>query len=152
MFQLQLEEHLAVSQVLGGGLELERRTTARFQQKTLCRETTHARKESSGTPSEDECDHHIEQKTFRFFESHIEDVRTGARTVVETSFASGNSFTWLLLKRLPFTDATRTKYRGLICTLRRMLVLALLVLLISFGALLRRKGVGTGVYHGVKAL
>ena len=136
MFQLQVEEHSAVGRVLAESQDFERRATARFQQRTLCREITHAREGSSATPPKDDgCDHHTEQKTFRFCASCIEDVRTHARAVGETSFAGRSTVTWLS-KKLSFTDATWTIYRSLTCASRMMLVLAVLVLLVSFGALL----------------
>jgi hypothetical protein len=136
MFQLQVEEHSAVSRVLAESQDIERRATARFQQRMLCREITHARETPSATSfKNDECDHHMEQKSFRFCASCIEDVRTQARVVGETSFAGGSTVTWLS-RKLSFADATWTIYRSLTCAARRMLVLAVLVLLVSFGALL----------------
>jgi hypothetical protein len=136
MFQLQVEEHSAVSRVLTESQDFQQRATALFQQRTLHRETTHARKRSSATPPKDDgCDHHTEQKTFRFCASCIEDVRTRARAVGETSFTSEGTVTWLS-KRLSLMDETWTTYRGLTCTSQRILVLTFLVLLVSFGALL----------------
>jgi hypothetical protein len=136
MFQLQVEEHSAVSRVLTESQDFQQRATALFQQRTLHRETTHARKRSSATPPKDDgCDHHTEQKTFRFCASCIEDIRTRARAVGETSFTSEGTVTWLS-KKLSLMDETWTMYRGLTCTSQRILVLTFLVLLVSFGALL----------------
>jgi hypothetical protein len=136
MFQLQVEEHSAVGRVLAESQDFERRATARFQQRTLRREITHARGRSSATPPKDDgCDHHVEQKSFRFCASCIEDVRTHARAVGDTSFAGGSTVTWLS-RKLSCLDATWTIYWSLTCAWRRMLTLALLVLLVSFGALL----------------
>jgi hypothetical protein len=131
MFQLQVEEHSAVSRILAENQDIERRATARFQQRTLCREITYAREKSPATSfKNNECDHHMEQKSFRFCASCIED-RTHARVIGETSFAGGSTVTWL-----SFADATWTIYRSLTCASRRMPILAVLVLLVSFGALL----------------
>lgn len=152
VFTLQLEEHSAVSRILAENQDFERDATARFQQRTLCIETTHARSVSCPTPlQDDECDQHMNQKTFRFCPSCIEDVRTRTRAVVESSSASRNTSTWLL-QRLSLADAKEIICRQLTCASRRMLVLVFLVLLLSFGVLLWPKRIGSGVNHDVKAL
>lgn len=109
MFQLQLEEHLAVGQVLAESQEYERRATVQFQQRTLRKEFAHTRTGSAATLARgDECDHHVEEETFRFCASCIEDVRTGVRADVEKSFASRENTIWLP-KMVSSTDKTRTR-------------------------------------------
>jgi hypothetical protein len=137
VFTLQLEEHSAVSRILAENQDFERDATARFQQRTLCIETTHARSVSYPTPLQyDKCDQHMNQKTFRFCPSCIEDVRARTRAAAETSSAGENTSNWLL-ERLSLADAKEIVCRQLTCASRRVLVLILLVSLLSFGALLR---------------
>lgn len=135
-FQLQLEEHSAVSRILAGNQDFERDATARFQQRTLCIEITHTRNVSNPTPLRDEeCDQHMNQKTFRFCPSCIEDVRTHTRAAVETSSASRDNPTWLS-QGASLACAKEIIRRRLTCASRQVLVLILLVSLVSLGALL----------------
>jgi hypothetical protein len=144
MFQLQLEEHLAVGQVLAESQEYERRATVQFQQRTLRKEFAHARTGSAATLARgDKCDHHVEEETFRFCANCIEDVRTGVRADVEKSFASRKNTIWLS-KMVSFTDTTRTRDLLLTRASWRTMVLALLVSLMSFGTLLWIKGIEAG--------
>jgi len=136
VFQLQLEEHSAVSRILAENQDFERDATARFQQRTLCIEVAHTRNVSNSTPLRDEeCDQHMNQKTFRFCPSCIEDVRARTRAAVETSSASRDTSTWLW-QGASLVDAKEIIRRQLTCASRRVLVLILLVSLVSFGALL----------------
>jgi hypothetical protein len=152
VFTLQLEEHSAVSRILAENQDFERNATARFQQRTLYIETTHARSVSyPKSLQDDECDQHMNQKTFRFCPSCIEDVRTRARAAAETSSASRNTSTWLL-QRLSLADAKDIICRQLTYASRRVLVLIVLVSLLSFGALLWPERVGSGVCYDVKIL
>jgi hypothetical protein len=152
VFQSQLEEHSAVSRILAENQDFERDATARFQQRTPCKETIHTRSLSSPTPlQDDECDQHMDQKTFRFCPSCIEDVRTRTRAAVETNFASRNTSSWLL-QRLSLADAKEVICGQLTCVSRRVLVSILLVSLLSFGALLWPERTGSGVNHDVKML
>jgi hypothetical protein len=152
VFTLRLEEHSAVSRILAENQDFEQNATARFQQRTLYIETTHARSVSyPKSLQDDECDQHRNQKTFRFCPSCIEDVRTRARAAAETSSASRNTSTWLL-QRLSLADAKDIICRQLTYASRRVLVSIVLVSLLSFGALLWPGGVGSGVSHDVKIL
>jgi hypothetical protein len=118
----------------------------------ICRETNHGRSVSSSTQfQDDECVHYMKQKTFWFCASCIKNVRTRACAVVETSFASRNPSTWLF-RRLLFTDVIEIIYRDMTWASSRMLVLALLVLFLSFGALLWPRRIGSGVHHNAKTL
>jgi hypothetical protein len=144
MFQLQLEEHLAVSQVLDESQEYERHATVQFQHRTLRKEFAHARTESAATLSRDaECDRHLEKETFRFCANCIEDVRIGVRADVEKSFASRKTAIWLS-KMLWSTVTTTTRDFLLTRASWRTVVLAILVFLMSFGTLFRIKGIEAG--------
>lgn len=126
VFQLRLEEHSAASRIMAENQEFERDATARFQQKTLCRYTTHARSIPSSTSfQDDECDRHTSQMTFRFCASCIEDVQKRTRAAVEFSSAHRNTPT-CLLQGLSFTGTTDIIYHGVTCVPWKMLVLALL--------------------------
>jgi len=152
VLQLQLEEHSAVSRILAENQDFERDTTARFQQRTLCIETSHARSVSYQTALQgDECDEHTDQKTFRFCPSCIEDVRTRTRAAVEASSASMNTSIWLL-QGLSLADAKEIIRRQLTCASWRVLVSNLLVLSVSFGALLWPEKIMSGLDHDVKIL
>lgn len=134
MFQLQLEEHPAVSRILAEHQDFERDATSRFQQRTLCIAITHAGDVSCSTPlRDDECDQHTNEMTFRFCPSCIEEVRTRTRAAVEASSAGRNTPTWLLLCLANAEDIVR---RRLTCASRRALVCILLVSLLGVGALL----------------
>lgn len=152
VFQLQLEEHSAVSRIVAENQDFERDATVRFQQRTLCIETSHARSVSYQTPLQgDECDEHMDQKTFRFCPSCIEDVRTRTRAAVEASSASMDTSTWLL-QGLSLADAKESFRRQLTCASRRVLISIFLLSLISFGAFLWPKRIGSGIDHDVKIL
>jgi hypothetical protein len=152
VFQLQLEEHSAVSRILAENQDFDRDATVRFQQRTRCIEITHARNTSYSTPLQnDECDQHMNQKTLRFCPSCIEDVRTRTRAAVEASSTSRNTSTWLL-QGLSLADAKEIIHRQLTCASHRVLVLILLVSLVSFGALLWPERMGSGLDHDAKIL
>ena len=141
-FRLQLEEHSAVSQILAENQNFERDATARFQSKTLCRNTLHARDMPSSAPfRDDECDRHTTQKTFQFCASCIEDIQTRTIAAVESSSTRRNTPT-CLPPRLSFTGTTEIVHYGLTCVPRKLQRFALVLLLLSFGILLwlKRRG------------
>jgi hypothetical protein len=135
VFQLQLEEHTAVSRILAENQDFDRDATLQFQQRTAI-EITHTRDLSYATPlPDDECDQHMNQLTFRFCASCIEDVRTRTRAAIEASSADKNISAYLL-QRHSMADAREMILRQLTCASRRVLVAILLLSLASFGVLL----------------
>lgn len=58
----------------------------------------------------------------------------------------------MAIRRLLLRDVIELIYRDMTSALRRILVLALLVLLFSFGALLWPREIESGVHHSVKTL
>lgn len=140
VFQLQLEEHSAVSRILAENQDLERDYTIRFQQRTLLIQISHARSVSCTILLRgDKCDEQMYQKTFRFCPSCIEDVRTRTRAAFTVSSPSRSTSTWLL-QRLSLADAKETIQPQLTCASRPVLVSILSLSLVSFGALLWPRG------------
>ena len=144
VFQLQLEEHSASSRILAENQEFERNATAQFQQKTFFRDTTHTRGTSSSILFQDEeCDRHTTQETFRFCASCVEDIQTRTRAVVESNSARTDDYTpTYLMQRLSITRTTEMLYHGMTSAPWSMLVLVLVLLSFSFGALLWFNGSG----------
>jgi len=141
-FQLQLEEHSAVSQILAENQNFERNATARLKPKTLRGNTLLARDVPSSAPfQDDECARHITQKTFQICASCIEDIQTRTRAAVESSSTCRNTPT-CLSQRLFFSGITEIIYYGLTCVPRKTQRFALVLVLLSFGTLLwlRRRG------------